>query len=480
MGKLLYNDNIFNRTMSKVFDLLLLGFLTFICSLPILTAGAASFSAHKIALEMTEDREGPVGKSFFKYFKYALKHNYKDSLIGWGILFVSQVVLLTDLFFLTKINIQYRSFLYGVIIVLLVSVIAIKDWYYLLKATFIEKSIKTLKNSVGFYMVYMLHSLLAGIYTLGAFYILTRFPYLIGIIIVLGNFLLKYPKILLYKNKINKYLVDRGIDSEEIECSAFVDDSPEEMDESFQELNAASKELNDSLKELDDSSEKDGETLSEILKGMSRKQKLEYIFTYYKPHMAFVGASLLIIGVIIHQAFIADHRDCFQVAAVNAYIKEGDIDISDRLSETLVSDTSKEKVHFDTQYQLEYPGVKNMLADTSFQEKLLLNIGVGSVDVAILPKKFVDFCNQTEYIFRDVSTVLDEENMKLLRDNLIYTKDENGKRYPCGIEINNSEFVKNEEFAFLEGSKGDDVIMVFPINSDHNSFCNEFVEEVVR
>ena len=447
MGKLLYNDNLFNRIMSKVFDLMLLSFLTIICSLPIITAGAASLSAYKILLEMADDREGPVSISFFRYFKHALKNDFKDSLKGWSILFISLVVLLVDLFFLTRMNMQYRSLLYGVIVVLLVSVISITDWYYSLKATFNEGSIKTLKNAIGFFFVYLLESLLAGAYTVVVFYILTRFPYLIGIIIFFGDFLLKYPKTLLYKKKIDKYMVDRGIESEDFEPAETYEE-PEEIADDFSK--------------------------------MTKRQKLDHIFTYYKGHMVFVGVVILIIGVVIHQVFYADHRDCYQVAVVNGYINEGDIEISDRLSETLVSDTSKEKVYFDTQYQLEYPGVKNMMADTSFQEKLLLNIGVGSVDVAILPEKFVDFCNETEYIFRDVSTVLDEDQMADLKDKLVYSTDEDGNRFPCGIIISDTKFINKEEFTFVEGSTGDEVIMVFPINANNDTFCNEFVEQLSK
>lgn len=465
MGKLLYNDNMFNRTMSKVFDLILLGILTLICSLPVITAGAALLAAYKIMLEMAEDREGPVSRSFFRYFRYVLKNDFKDSVKGWSIILIFYAVLLTDLFLLTQTGLESRSFMYGVTIVLLISVIAITDWYFVLKATFNESSVKTLKNSVGFYFVYLLQGLLTGAITVAVFYILTQFPYLIGIAVIFGSMLLKYPMLLFHKKKVEKYLVDKGIESEVIGIGDMfkTDDESEDMPEED--------------KKSDESGVK--ESNREAFKRMNKRQKAEYIFTYYKMHMAAGAAVLLIVGVFIYQMVFVDHRDCYQVAVVNAYIKESDVDISDRLSETLVNDTSKEKVYFDTQYQLEYPGVKNMMADTSFQEKLLLNIGYGAVDAAILPKNFVDFCNETEYIFRDVSTVLDEDNLSRLKDDFIYSEDEEGQRFPCGIIISDAEFFRAEDFSFIEGSAGDEAILVFPINAEHDSFCNEFAEELV-
>ena len=468
MGKLLYNDNIFNRTMSKVFDLILLGILTFICSLPIITAGASFMAAYRIMLEMMNDHEGPVSIAFFRYFRYILKNDFKDSIKGWGIIFIFYAVLLTDLFLLTKADIEYRSFLYGISIVLLVSVIAISDWYFVLKAVFNEDCIKTLKNSVGFFFVYLIQSLLMGIYTVAAFYILTQFPYLIGIVVIFGSMLLKYPFLPLYKNKIDKYLVDKGIESEAIGIN-IADETEDEIDDECKDKSYD--------KNIDAADNK--EKIREAFKQMNMQQKAEYIFMYYKMYMAVAGAVLLIIGVIIHQIFFVDHRDCYQVAVVNAYVKESDTDISDRLSDTIVEDKSKEKVYFDTQYQLEYPGAKNMMSDTSFQEKLLLNISVGAVDAAILPKGFVDFCNGTEYIFRDVSTVLSEENMSVLKDKLIYSKDEEGRNIPCGVIISDADFIDREDFSFIEGSSGDDAILVFPINANHDGFCNDFVEELV-
>ncbi|MBO4591136.1 MAG: DUF624 domain-containing protein, partial [Eubacterium sp.] len=181
MGKLLYNDNMFNRIMSKVFDLILLGVITFICSLPVITAGAALQSAYKIMFEMADGLEGPVTQSFFKYFKYILKKDFKDCIKSWSIILIFHVVLIVDLFLLTKTGMQSRSLLYGVTIVMLVSVIAVSDWFFALKVTFNEGSRENFRNAIGFYFVYLLQSLLGGTYTIFVFYILTRFPYLVGI-----------------------------------------------------------------------------------------------------------------------------------------------------------------------------------------------------------------------------------------------------------------------------------------------------------
>ena len=72
MGKLLFEDNIFNRTMTKLFDLLVIGILTVICCLPIVTGGAAITSAYRVLMKMQKDHEGTITGSYFREFKRKL------------------------------------------------------------------------------------------------------------------------------------------------------------------------------------------------------------------------------------------------------------------------------------------------------------------------------------------------------------------------------------------------------------------------
>ena len=68
--------------------------------------------------------------------------------------------------------------------------------------------------------------------------------------------------------------------------------------------------------------------------------------------------------------------------------------------------------------------------------------------------------------------------MAVLKDKLVYSVDENGKRFPCGVVISDTEFINNEDFTFVEDSAGDEIIMVFPINAGNDAFCNEFAEQL--
>lgn len=75
MGNIFSVDNAFFRLMSKVCDVFLMSILWLICSLPIVTAGAASAALNAVALRAVRNEEGYIFRSFFKafakYFKRA-------------------------------------------------------------------------------------------------------------------------------------------------------------------------------------------------------------------------------------------------------------------------------------------------------------------------------------------------------------------------------------------------------------------------
>lgn len=62
-------DSTLYRFLSKFLDVLKLNFLWIIFSLPIITMGASTAAAMSMALKMTDDEEGYIGRGFVKAFK---------------------------------------------------------------------------------------------------------------------------------------------------------------------------------------------------------------------------------------------------------------------------------------------------------------------------------------------------------------------------------------------------------------------------
>ncbi len=72
------------KFMTRLQDMMKLNFMWLLCSLPIVTMGAATTAAYTITLKMTDDKEGYIAGPFWKEFKANLK---KGSIMGMIVLF---------------------------------------------------------------------------------------------------------------------------------------------------------------------------------------------------------------------------------------------------------------------------------------------------------------------------------------------------------------------------------------------------------
>ena len=73
-------------------DVLKLNFLWLAFSLPIITIGASTVAAMSVALKMTDDEEGYIGRSFVKAFK----ENWKQGTMLWLITVVAVYAIYLD------------------------------------------------------------------------------------------------------------------------------------------------------------------------------------------------------------------------------------------------------------------------------------------------------------------------------------------------------------------------------------------------
>lgn len=79
MGKIFSLDNPFFQFMEHVADFFVLNVLTIICSIPLVTAGAALTAHHKVMQNLVMGSEQPVVKSFFRAFA----GNFKQATVVW-------------------------------------------------------------------------------------------------------------------------------------------------------------------------------------------------------------------------------------------------------------------------------------------------------------------------------------------------------------------------------------------------------------
>ena len=77
-----------------------LNLLWFVCSLPIVTIGAATTALYYVTLEIADNEEGDITQQFFRSFK----SNFKQATVLWLILLVIGVVLGTDIYVLRHLS----------------------------------------------------------------------------------------------------------------------------------------------------------------------------------------------------------------------------------------------------------------------------------------------------------------------------------------------------------------------------------------
>lgn len=90
-------DNPLMQLLSRVGDLIVLNVLTLLCSLPILTAGAAQAALHRVCQDMAFDTDSGVIGPYFRAFRV----NFRQATILWLGELVLAAVLVWDVLLIT-------------------------------------------------------------------------------------------------------------------------------------------------------------------------------------------------------------------------------------------------------------------------------------------------------------------------------------------------------------------------------------------
>ncbi len=143
MRNLFNLDNPIMVFLARVFDMMYLNILTFVCCIPIFTIGAAITAMDTVELKLIEDRGSGVTKEFFSAFK----SNFKKSTIMWLIYLVILLVVGTDLFVIYNQLVQLPTIIYTVLLVLSALVFLAIIYTFALQSHY-ENTVKnTMKNA---------------------------------------------------------------------------------------------------------------------------------------------------------------------------------------------------------------------------------------------------------------------------------------------------------------------------------------------
>lgn len=146
MNFLLDSDSMFNRFLTRIFDTLLLAVLTIVCSLPIITMGAALSALYDMMIKIVMDKDNSLFKSYFISFK---KNFVKGTLI-WLVCLVGIAFIGLNLYFMYltgDLNETLRTVLLAIIILVTMFFSFVGIYAFPLQARYENKVFTTVKNA---------------------------------------------------------------------------------------------------------------------------------------------------------------------------------------------------------------------------------------------------------------------------------------------------------------------------------------------
>ena len=148
----------FARFFEKVLDIIVLNFLTVLCSLPIITLGASVSALYHTVRRMQRD-EGSLYRGFFRAFK----DNFKQATLLWLVVLGTGVMWGFTMFFYSASQIAFFRALNVLVLVLWVMA---ASWVFPLQAIYYNPVKTTLKNAVICMVAYLPRSLLMAVINL--------------------------------------------------------------------------------------------------------------------------------------------------------------------------------------------------------------------------------------------------------------------------------------------------------------------------
>lgn len=123
-----------------------LNILWFVCSIPVITAGASTTALFYVTLKMARNEEGNVTVQFFQAFR----DNFRFSTKVWAIMLGAQVILAFDGYVLWHMRFTnaFWTFLTAVFLVLAAGCLIVAMYIFPLMARFENTVIAMFKNSL--------------------------------------------------------------------------------------------------------------------------------------------------------------------------------------------------------------------------------------------------------------------------------------------------------------------------------------------
>ena len=162
MGGLFAVDGKLYQIMGRLADLVILNLLWILCSVPVITAGAATTAFYSVLLKMAKNEESYVFRSFFQAFR----ENFKQASAVSDILLAVCGTLACDFFFCRHLQNDSGNMLFVVFSVIGLFVYLTAGYLFPVMAFFKNSTGKVFRNSFLLAAAHFPYTLLIGVFNL--------------------------------------------------------------------------------------------------------------------------------------------------------------------------------------------------------------------------------------------------------------------------------------------------------------------------
>lgn len=312
--------------ISTIADLIILDLLFIICSIPVVTIGAAYSAKYYVAMKKIRGEETGTIVPFFKAFK----RNFKQSTIVWAILLVAYALIGLDWQWILYNGWAETPLIYKIGVIAF-SVIALLMTICIFPtiARYEMKTTELFKAAFILIIIKFIPLILILAFSIGSVVACLWYAQWFPLIYVFCSTTITYFLCIVFIKQFDKLEKNQAEKLKAIQDS--IDYDPETDAAGNISLAAGKKDIKELEKDLEKPGEAEDKTGNKItrffktekkkLKGLSAKQKVVYLAQYYLPGTVLI---LLLIGAVVWYS-IDVYKDKMRVlggGTVNCYITD--------------------------------------------------------------------------------------------------------------------------------------------------------------
>lgn len=189
------------------------------------------------------------------------------------------------------------------------------------------------------------------------------------------------------------------------------------------------------------------ENRKQHMKDMPWKDRVAWYVMYYWPQAFVVCLVVLVLGYVLWHGTIGKKETWFNCAIINCDVDAGVLGaFGDDFAKAQDLNPKKQVITLDHSYILDAKDSNITAHMITALGKLQACFTAGDMDLMIGPSSAFDYLDEKEFVYLDLTEVLDDDFMAQFdEDQIRYGNDSNGNRVVTGISLEGTRFLKDTD-----------------------------------